>query len=104
MHLSRLNRCPFVDGLDHVRHRPATTSGRNSRSALQPNVDLTNCHALQFECLREDGSEGSLIVWRDGLRGIKPIERGKRLSELRPDDPALAFDRPVTLTAVIVYR
>ena len=70
----------------------------------EDNVDLTNCRALKFEYIREDGSNGSLVVWRDGVSGLKPIERSKRLRELRPDDHALEFDKPVTLLAVIVYR
>gem|GEM_PF-2656839 len=69
-----------------------------------PHVGLDNCHALQFEFKKnENGSEGSCIVWRDGLKNVKPIE-DKRLSELRPRDEVMAFGRRTTLVSVLVYR
>ena len=68
-----------------------------------PSVGLDDCHALQFEFANDDGGEASCIVWRDGVKNIKPIE-DKRLSELRPGDEVMAFGRRTTLTAVLIYR
>ena len=78
---------------------PGVTRDRHA----SPKVTLETCHALKFSFRKADGNTSELIVWRDGPKNLRPAD-GKKLSDLRPGDEAEAFDKPVTIVAVAVYR
>jgi len=68
-------------------------------------ITLEDCDALQFEFTHEDGRDGSAIVWKHlRQRRLRPVQKGKRLTELRPGDEVVAFGKRAKVTAVIVYR
>ena len=44
------------------------------------------------------------IVWRDGPKHLRPVERGKRIRELQPGDRVTFKGVPKVVRRVEVYR
>ncbi len=80
---------------------PGVTRSRD----ISQDVNLDNCHAIQFYIEPEgDGAASSLIVWRDGPKHTRPLDKSKRLRDLRPGDPLLFKGRTLTIREVEIYR
>ncbi len=75
-----------------------------SRDIFQ-DVTFDNCHAIQFYLEPEgDAAASSLIVWRDGPKHTRPLDKSKRLHDLRPGDALLFKGRTLTIREVEIYR
>ena len=86
------NQAPLPDGVTRSEH--AAT-----------HVTLQTCHAIQFQLEPEGGATSScLIVWRDGPKYAKPVEKGKRLRDLRAGDLIEHKGRTLKITGVEIYR
>ena len=80
---------------------PGVTRSRD----ISQDVALDNCHAIQFYLEPEgDGAASSLIVWRDGPKHTRPLDKSKRLRELRRGDALLFKGRTLTIREVEIYR
>lgn len=77
------------------------TGVTRSRHA-SPRITLANCDAIRFS-FEPDGLSG-IIVWRDKPARLRPVEQGKRISELRPGDRVLVEGVEETLRVVELYR
>jgi len=71
-------------------------------SECTPTQTLENAYALQFQ-LAPPEPWRSLIVWRDGPKPFKPVEK-RRLRDLRPGDTVIYQGRRETICAVEIYR
>ncbi len=75
-----------------------------SRDIFQ-DVTFDNCHAIQFYLEPEgDAVASSFIVWRDGPKHTRPLDKSKRLRDLRPGDALLFKGRTLTIREVEIYR
>ena len=75
-----------------------------SRDIFQ-DVTFDNYHAIQFYLEPEgDAAASSLIVWRDGPKHTRPLDKSKRLRDLRPGDALLFKGRTLTIREVEIYR
>ena len=70
---------------------------------INQNATLDNCFAVKFELEAEDQGRSSLIVWRDGPKNIRPLEK-TRLRDLRPDDYVQSFGKRIRVLSVEIYR
>ena len=71
-------------------------------SECNPTQTLDTAHALQIQ-LAPSEPWRSVIVWRDGVKPLKPVQK-KRLRDLRPGDAVIYQGRQETIQAVEVYR
>ena len=80
---------------------PGVTRSRD----ISQDVNLDNCQAIQFYPEPEgDAVASSFIVWRDGPKHTRPLDKSQRLRELRPGDALLFKGRTLTIRAVEIYR
>ncbi len=87
--------------LEPVDLPPGVTRSRD----ICQEVNLDNCHAIQFYLEPEgDAAASSLIVWRDGPKHTRPLDMSKRLRDLRPGDALLFKGRTLTIREVEIYR
>ena len=87
--------------LEPVDLPPGVTRSRD----ICQEVNLDNCHAIQFYLEPEgDAAASSLIVWRDGPKHTRPLDKSKRLRDLRPGDALLFKGRTLTIREVEIYR
>lgn len=72
---------------------------------ISTNITLDNCHALLFETAPEGEAVSSCVIdWNDGPRYTKPMEKGKRLRDLRAGDLIEHNGKRLLITAVELYR
>ena len=87
--------------LEPVDLPPGVTRSRD----ICREVNLDNCHAIQFYLEPEgDAAASTLIVWRDGPKHTRPLDKSKRLRDLRPGDALLFKGRTLTIREVEIYR
>ena len=72
---------------------------------ITADITLDNCHAIQlyFEP-QGDASASSLIIWRDGPKYTRPLDKSKRLRDLRPGDAVVFKGRTLIIFEVEIYR
>jgi hypothetical protein len=69
-----------------------------------PDATLDNCFALKFDFAGPDAQgTRSVIVWRDGPKNIRPLEK-TRLRDVRPGDHVESFGKRECVVAVEIYR
>ena len=72
---------------------------------ISQEVTLDNCHAIQFYFEPEgDAAASSLIVWRDGPKHTRPLDKSKRLRDMRPGDVLFFNGRTLTIRQLEIYR
>ena len=68
-------------------------------------VTLENCHALQFYLEpKGQATTRSIIVWRKGIKRVRPVEPRKHLRDIRPGDEVICLDKKELVVGVEIYR
>ena len=78
--------------------------GVTRSNETSPDATLDTCFALKFDFEGPNGQgTKSVIVWRDGPKNIRPLEK-TRLRDIRPGDYVESFGNRECVEAVEIYR
>ena len=70
----------------------------------RPDVTLETCSAVQFQ-LTPGAPWRSIIIWRDPPQNtFRPVDRTKRLRDLRPGDEVIVKGKRETIYEMYIYR
>jgi hypothetical protein len=70
-----------------------------------PTVTLENCHAVKFFVTPKANEVArGIVVWRDGVKNIRPVDASIRLSDMRPGCEVFVFGKRTKVVGVEIYR
>ena len=77
-----------------------TTSHMSHSTPADTTTSLDNCEAVIVGL----GPLSYVVVWRHRPKHLRPVERGKRIRDLRPGDRVVYQDKQRTVHSIEVYR